>query len=72
MQLSQSTILTTRYLNQVFHKTVATYKYYWFLGFLDLLWVILLKKLLLWIVEAVGLFSRIFALMHRIVLNMEF
>ena len=45
MQLSQSSILTTRYLNRVFDKTVATYKYYWYLGFLDLLWVILLKKL---------------------------
>ena len=32
MQLPQSNILTTKYLNRVFDKTVATYKYYWFLG----------------------------------------
>ena len=36
MQIPQSHILTTRYLNRVFDKTVATYKYYWFLGMLDL------------------------------------
>ena len=36
MQIPQSQILTTRYLNRVFDKTVATYKYYWFLGILDL------------------------------------
>ena len=36
MQIPQSHILTTRYLNRVFDKTVATYKYYWFLGILDL------------------------------------
>lgn len=36
MQLPQSNILTTKYLNRVFDKTVATYKYYWFLGILDL------------------------------------
>ncbi len=36
MQIPQSNILTTRYLNRVFDKTVATYKYYWFLGILDL------------------------------------
>ena len=32
MQLPQSNILTTKYLNRVFDKTVATYKYYWFRG----------------------------------------
>ena len=32
MQIPQSHILTTRHLNRVFDKTVATYKYYWFLG----------------------------------------
>lgn len=36
MQIPQSHILTTKYLNRVFDKTVATYKYYWFLGILDL------------------------------------
>ncbi|WP_298107348.1 HNH endonuclease domain-containing protein [uncultured Bacteroides sp.] len=36
MQIPQSNILTTRHLNRVFDKTVATYKYYWFLGMLDL------------------------------------
>lgn len=36
MQIPQSQILTTRYLNRVFDKTVATYKFYWFLGILDL------------------------------------
>lgn len=36
MQIPHSDILTTRYLNRVFDKTVATYKYYWFLGILDL------------------------------------
>ena len=36
MQIPQSHILTTRHLNRVFDKTVATYKYYWFLGILDL------------------------------------
>lgn len=36
MQIPQSNILTTRHLNRVFDKTVATYKYYWFLGILDL------------------------------------
>lgn len=36
MQLPQSNILATKHLNRVFDKTVATYKYYWFLGILDL------------------------------------
>lgn len=36
MQIPQSNILTVKYLNRVFDKTVATYKYYWFLGILDL------------------------------------
>ena len=36
MQIPQSQTLTTRHLNRVFDKTVATYKYYWFLGILDL------------------------------------
>lgn len=36
MQIPQSQILTTRHLNRVFDKTVATYKFYWFLGILDL------------------------------------
>ncbi len=36
MKIPQSQILTTRYLNRVFDKTVATYKYYWFLSILDL------------------------------------
>lgn len=35
MILPQSHILTTRHLNRVFDNTVATYKYYWFLGILD-------------------------------------
>lgn len=36
MNIPQSQTLTTKYLNRVFDKTVATYKYYWFLGILDL------------------------------------
>lgn len=36
MQIPQSSQLTTKYLNRVFDKTVATYKYYWFLGILEL------------------------------------
>lgn len=36
MQIPQSNILTTKYLNRVFDKTAATYKYYWFLAILDL------------------------------------
>lgn len=36
MQIPHSPTLTTKYLNRVFDKTVATYKYYWFLGILDL------------------------------------
>ena len=36
MELPQSQTLNTRHLNRVFDKTVATYKYYWFLGILDL------------------------------------
>ena len=36
MNIPQSNILTSRYLNRVFDKTVATYKYYWFLGILDI------------------------------------
>ena len=36
IQIPQSNTLTTRHLNRVFDKTVATYKYYWFLGILDL------------------------------------
>ena len=36
MLIPQSQILTTRHLNRVFDKTVATYKFYWFLGILDL------------------------------------
>lgn len=36
MQIPQSPILTTKYLNRVFDKTVATYKYYWLLSILDL------------------------------------
>ena len=36
MQIPQSFILSTRYLNRIFDKTVATYKYYWFLSILDL------------------------------------
>ena len=35
MTLPQSDILSTRYLNRVFDKTVATYKYYWLLGLLE-------------------------------------
>ena len=34
--LPSSETLNTRHLNRVFDKTVATYKYYWFLGILDL------------------------------------
>lgn len=36
MNIPQSNILSTRHLNRVFDNTVATYKYYWFLGILDL------------------------------------
>lgn len=36
MILPQSKVLTTSRLNRVFDKTVATYKFYWFLGILDL------------------------------------
>lgn len=36
MQIPQSYNLTTKRLNRIFDKTVATYKYYWFLGILDL------------------------------------
>ena len=36
MQIPQSSQLTTKYLNRVFDKTVATYKYYWFLSILEL------------------------------------
>ena len=36
MQLPQSKILTTNRLNGIFNKTVATYKFYWFIGVLDL------------------------------------
>ena len=36
MQIPQSHTLTTRHLNRVIDNTVATYKYYWFLGILDL------------------------------------
>lgn len=36
MQIPESTHLSTRRLNSVFDNTVATYKYYWFLGILDL------------------------------------
>lgn len=36
MQIPPSKTLTTRHLSRVFDKTVATYKYYWFLGILDL------------------------------------
>ena len=35
MILPQSHTLTTRHLNRVFDNTVATYKYFWFLGILD-------------------------------------
>ena len=35
MTIPQSHTLTTRHLNRVFDNTVATYKYYWFLGILD-------------------------------------
>ena len=35
MQIPLSHTLTTRHLNRVFDNTVATYKYYWFLGILD-------------------------------------
>lgn len=34
--IPQSKTLSTRFLNRVFDKTVATYKYYWLLGILDL------------------------------------
>lgn len=36
MIIPSSTILTTRCLNRVFDNTTATYKYYWFLGILEL------------------------------------
>lgn len=36
MQLPQSKILTTNRLNGIFNKTVATYKFYWFIGILDM------------------------------------
>lgn len=36
MLIPPSHSLTTSYLNRVFDKTVATYKYYWFLALLDL------------------------------------
>lgn len=36
MQIPNSNILTTKFLNRVFDNTVATYKYYWFLSILDL------------------------------------
>lgn len=36
MQLPQSKTLTTNRLNGIFNKTVATYKFYWFIGILDL------------------------------------
>ena len=36
MQIPQSYILTTKYLNRVFDKTVATYKYYWFISILEI------------------------------------
>ena len=36
MHLPQSQILSTARLNRIFDHTVATYKYYWFLGILDL------------------------------------
>ena len=36
MLLPQSQILSTNRLNRIFDHTVATYKYYWFLGILDL------------------------------------
>lgn len=36
MGIPPSFHLTTQYLNRVFDKTVATYKFYWFLGLLDL------------------------------------
>lgn len=35
VNLPQSEILSTRYLNRVFDNTVATYKYYWLLGLLE-------------------------------------
>ena len=38
MQLPQSNILTTKYLNRVFDKTVATYKYYWFITMVANAW----------------------------------
>ena len=36
MQIPQSEILSTARMNRIFDKTVATYKYYWFIGILDL------------------------------------
>ena len=36
MTIPQSQTLSTKQLNRVFDKTVATYKYYWFIGILDL------------------------------------
>ncbi len=36
MQLPQSNILPTNRLCRIFDKTVATYKFYWFIGILDL------------------------------------
>jgi hypothetical protein len=35
MNLPQSIHLPTKCLSRVFDKTVATYKYYWFLGILE-------------------------------------
>lgn len=36
MIIPQSEKLSTRHLNRVFDNTVATYKYYWLIGILDL------------------------------------
>lgn len=36
MVIPQSEKLSTRHLNRVFDNTVATYKYYWLIGILDL------------------------------------
>ncbi len=36
MEIPQSDALSTRHLNRVFDNTTATYKFYWFLGILDL------------------------------------
>ena len=36
MNIPQSHILSTSRLNRIFDKTVATYKFYWFLGILEL------------------------------------